>query len=283
MDPPIASIKPLDIPTLLHEHGLRPVKGLGQNFLTDEDALVRILNAANITSADQVLEIGAGLGSLTRHLANVAKRVVAVELDKKLIRVLKSVLAPFPNIELVQADILTLDLAAHFSAPGYLVVANIPYYITSALIRRLLESPVPPARLILTLQKEVAQRITAQPGKMSLLALSVQVYGQPEIVCGIPARAFYPEPKIASAVVHVDLYPQPRIPADQLDTFFRLAKAGFSQKRKTLANSLSAGLSLPKSAVEKLLHSVDIDAKRRAQTLSLDEWELLTKRYLQES
>ena len=266
---------------LLSQYGVRPTKGLGQNFLIDEDALARIIKAARIAPSDQVLEIGAGLGALTRQLARAAQRVVAVEIDATLMPPLRAVLAGFPNVELVQADILTLDLAAHFDSPGYLVVANIPYYITSVLIRRLLEANMPPARLILTLQKEVAQRITAQPGKHSLLSLSVQVYGQPEIVCGIPARAFYPAPKVASAVVRVELYDQPRIPSANLDTFFRLAKAGFAQKRKTLANTLTAGLSLPNPQVESLLQSASIDPRRRAQTLSLDEWAALTERYMQ--
>jgi 16S rRNA (adenine1518-N6/adenine1519-N6)-dimethyltransferase len=159
------------------------------------------------------------------------------------------------------------------------VVANIPYYITSAVIRHLLESPLKPGRLVLTVQREVAGRITAGPGEMSLLALSVQVYGKPEIVARIPAGAFYPPPKVDSAVVRVDLYPDPLLPDPLLPIFFRLAKAGFSQKRKTLRNALSAGLALPPIEVEALLRSAGVDPMRRAETLSISEWsELAEKR-----
>ena len=266
----------------MRDFGIKPTKGLGQNFLVDEDALVLIAAAADIKPTDEVLEIGPGLGSLTRHLAAKAERVVAVEIDKKLIAPLKSVLKEHENVEIVQADILELDIGAHFNSPGYLVVANIPYYITSALVRYLLEAAIKPARIVLTVQTEVAQRITAKPGKLNLLALSVQVYGKPEVAARIPAPAFFPEPKIDSAVVRVDLYDEPRIVPAHLDTFFRLAKAGFSQKRKTLANSLTAGLSLPKSEVQALLNSASIDSGRRAQTLSLDEWGELVEEYLQQ-
>jgi 16S rRNA (adenine1518-N6/adenine1519-N6)-dimethyltransferase len=158
------------------------------------------------------------------------------------------------------------------SAPGYLVVANIPYYITSAVIRHLLEARTRPRRLVLTVQREVAQRITAVPGEMSLLALSVQLYGQPQVVAYIPASAFYPSPKVDSAVIRTDLFPAPRIPDASIPTFFRLAKSGFSQKRKTLRNSLSAGLACPPAEAEQLLHAAGIDPQRRAETLSLEEW-----------
>jgi 16S rRNA (adenine1518-N6/adenine1519-N6)-dimethyltransferase len=275
-----AAIKSLDVARLLKDYGLRPAKGLGQNFLVDTAALERIVKAAALSPDDEVLEIGPGLGSLTRHLALAARRVVAVELDAKLIPPLRAVLADAPNVEIVQGDILNLDPADHFKHSGYQVVANIPYYITSALIRHLLSVERTPARLVLTVQREVAQRIVAEPGDLSLLALSVQVYGAARIVCGIPARAFYPKPKVASAVVRVDVYDTPRIPPEQLDNFFRLAKAGFSQKRKTLANSLAAGLARPKGEIEGLLERIGIDPRRRAQTLSLEEWGGLTAEFM---
>ena len=161
-------------------------------------------------------------------------------------------------------------------ASEYLVVANIPYNITSALIRHLLEASVPPSRLVLTIQLEVAQRICASPGDMSLLALSVQVYGQPELTARIPASAFYPPPRVDSAILRIERYPAPLIPTTQLDGFFQLIKAGFSQKRKTLRNSLSAGLRLSHAMVEELLKTAGIDPMRRAETLSLPEWRTLT-------
>jgi 16S rRNA (adenine1518-N6/adenine1519-N6)-dimethyltransferase len=158
------------------------------------------------------------------------------------------------------------------------VAANIPYYITSALLRHLLEAPNPPSRLILTVQKEVADRICAQVGDLSLLALSVQVYSSPKIAAKIPAGAFYPAPKVDSAVVRIDLYPQPLIEPDKLDKYFRLIKAGFSQKRKTLRNAISAGMRWSKDETEKILADAGIDPQRRAQTLSLDEWKSLVER-----
>ncbi|RPI34845.1 MAG: ribosomal RNA small subunit methyltransferase A [Chloroflexota bacterium] len=251
---------------------MRPDKRLGQNFLIDPVALQRVVQAAGISAMDRVLEIGPGLGSLTRYLASMARKVTAVELDRRLIAPLREVLAPFTNVDIVEGDILKVDLAKLLLEPGYLVVANIPYYITSAVIRHLLEARQRPKQMVLTIQREVADRICAGPGDMSLLALSVQVYGQPQIAAHIPAGAFYPAPTVDSAVVRVDVYDAPRIPAPALEAFFRLAKAGFSQKRKNLRNSLSGGLAWPVAQVEQLLAEGGIDAKRRAETLSIDEW-----------
>lgn len=266
----------LDIPHLLRQYGLKPDKSLGQNYLLDETYLHQVIDAANITSQDVVLEIGSGLGSLTRFLAVIAHTVVAVEVDSSLIPVLKQVVAQFSNVHVIEGDILSLDPAQLVSQSQYLVVANIPYYITSALIRHLLEASLQPRRLVLTIQQEVARRICATPGDMSLLALSVQVYGHPEIIAHIPAGAFYPPPKVDSAIIRIDLFPSPLIPSDMLDAFFRLIKAGFSQKRKTLRNSLAGGLRLSPPVVEALLHNAHIDPMRRAETLSLPEWHQLT-------
>ncbi|HEX9014101.1 MAG TPA: rRNA adenine dimethyltransferase family protein, partial [Anaerolineaceae bacterium] len=176
-------------------------------------------------------------------------------------------------------DMLAMDPMDLMGTGGYVVAANIPYYITSALIRHLLESRARPDRLTLTVQKEVAQRITAGPGEMSLLALSVQVYGTAWIAARIPAGAFFPTPKVDSAVVRVDVSPEPRIPADRLGLFFRLIKAGFQQKRKMLRNTLGAGLSLPAERAAELLLGAGIDPQRRAETLSLDEWSALVGEY----
>ena len=277
----ILNLPRLDVPGLLHRYGLRPDKHLGQNFLIDETALKRVVEEAEVVPQDTVLEIGPGLGSLTRYLAIQARQVVAVELDADLLAPLRLVLAPYSNVSIVEGDILALDPARLSLEPGYLVVANIPYYITSALIRHLLEARLMPRRLVLTVQREVANRICAQPGDLSLLALSVQVYGQPKIVAQIPSGAFYPVPKIDSTVVRVDIYPQPAVQAEQLKTFFRLAKAGFSQKRKTLRNALSAGLAWPAIQAEDLLSKAGVDPKRRAETLSIQEWATLTEVFSQ--
>ena len=268
-----------NIPQILQRYGLRPSKGLGQNFIVDRAALEQVVSAAEINAGDEVLEVGAGLGSLSRLLAQTAKRVVAVELDEKLLPVLGDMLQSYKNVDIIHADILELDLGELFNRPGYLVVANIPYYITSALLRHLLEARQKPSRLVLTVQKEVAERICAKPGKYSLLALSVQVYGEPRVVVKIPAGAFYPVPKVDSAVVRVDIYPQPLIPTEKIDAFFRLAKAGFSQKRKTLRNALAGGMGWGKEKAAEILQAAGIDPQRRAQTLSIEEWGRLVEKY----
>ncbi len=273
------SLPSLNIPALLRRYDLRPSKGLGQNFLQDNQALQKIVNAANPGLADDVLEIGPGLGSLTRYLALSARSVTAVELDRKLFPVLESVLAPYKNVRLVQGDILKINPAELMDTPDYIVVANIPYYITSLVIRHLLEAEQSPSRAVLTVQKEVAERICAGVGKMSLLALSVQVYGNPVIGGYIPAEAFYPTPKVDSAVLCIEIHPQPIIPAESLDKFFTIIKAGFSQKRKTLRNALSGGLRIPPIDAEGLLSAAGIDPLRRAETLSLKEWGNLVKEY----
>ncbi len=266
------SLPPLNIPILIKQFNLRLSKSLGQNFLVDERSLQVIVARANIAPTDEILEIGPGLGNLTRYLALAARCVTAVELDQQLFPVLKKVLAPYKNVRLVHGDILQIELNGLMEGPDYLVVANIPYYITSTLLRHLLENGEKPRRLVLTVQEEVAERICAKPGKMNLLALSVQVYGTPEIVDYIPSEAFYPEPKVDSAVLRVEILPEPVIPIAQLDTFFKLIKAGFSQKRKTLRNSLSGGLAISSAQAGEFLNAARIDPMRRAETLSLEEW-----------
>lgn len=276
---PLENLLPINIANLMRANNLHASKGLGQNFLQDDSVLEKIVDSAQISKQDDVLEIGPGLGSLTRHLAIAAHSVTAIELDESLIPVLGEILKPFDNVRVVKGDILKLNPAQLMPTRDYQVVANIPYYITSAVFRHLLENSPRPFRITLTIQKEVAERICAKPGDMSLLALSVQVYGEPQIAAKIPADAFYPVPKVDSAVIRVDLYPQPRIQTEKLETFFRLAKAGFSQKRKTLRNSLSAGLNIAPQKAETLLHQSAIDPMRRAETLSIDEWRLLTQNY----
>ena len=271
--------EPLAVSSLMHDYGIKPKKGLGQNFLIDETYLAKITEAAHIDKNTDVLEIGAGMGNLTRHLAAAARHVTAVELDRQLIPILKKVTRDFPNVQIVQGDILKLPVNDLMDAPGYVVAANIPYYITSALIRYLLECTAKPSAIVLTIQREVAQRICADAGELSLLALSVQVYGSPMITASIPSGAFYPVPKVDSAVLTVDLYDQPMIPYKLLESFFRLAKAAFTQKRKMLHNALAGAPDLNKEKADLLLSLADIDPKRRAQMLTIDEWKRLTSAY----
>jgi len=273
------NLPPLNAVTVLRQYGLYADKGLGQNFLQDSSILEQIVTAADIGEDDTVLEIGPGVGSLTRFLAVAAKKVIAVELDTRILPALKEVISPFDNIQIVEGDILKVPVDSLSLKSDYLVVANIPYYITSAVIRHLLELPLKPTRIVLTIQKEVGERICAKPGDLSLLALSVQVYGSPKIAVHIPAGAFYPPPKVDSVALRIDLFDEPVVPSHNIDTFFKLAKAGFSQKRKTLRNSLSAGLHLQSSMVNQLLIESQIDPMRRAETLSLFEWKILTENY----
>lgn len=271
---------PPDVRSLLRQHGLDPHKGLGQNFLVDHGVLRKIVQVAGVTPMDTVLEIGAGLGSLTTVLADNAKHVVAVEIDKKLIPVLNEVVSPYRNITVVPGDMLELDPAELMQTDDYLVVANIPYYITSAIIRHLLDSRLKPRRMALTMQKEVAGRICASAGDYSLLALSVQVFGEPRIVLNIPASSFYPQPNVDSSTLLIDLYPEPLVPSDKLDVFFKLAHFGFSQKRKTMRNTLAAGLNWSGDQAATLLTAAGIDPIRRAQTLEIPEWRTLVMEYL---
>ncbi len=270
------SRKYLNAQALLREYGLQPKKSLGQNFLVDPNGLDKVMLAAGVGPKDTVLEIGAGLGSLTVLLAQAARQVVAMEIDRGLLPPLTNVTSAYKNVRIVEGDVLKLPLEDLVPGEGYLVVANIPYYISSAIIRRLLEAETRPTRMVLTVQQEVAERICAKDGKQSLLALSVQVFGAPKIEARIPSGCFFPAPDVDSAVLSIALYPQPLIALDALDDFFRLAHAGFSQKRKTLRNALSAGLGLPASETEKLLATAEIDPQRRAETLSITEWGQLT-------
>lgn len=276
---------------LVRRYQIDPKRSLGQNFLIDTSHLDRIVAAADLQRDDVVLEIGPGVGTLTRRLAEQAGHVVAVELDNRLIELLRADFADQPHVEIVHSDILEISppalLAAHLAAfnaassgatPAthggiqYKVVANLPYYITSLALRHVLEASPPPTLAVVMVQKEVAERICAQPGDLSLLAVSVQFYAHPRIVQRVPAGAFYPAPKVDSAVLRLDVRPQPAVTSVSPEEFFRVVRAGFGQKRKQIANSLSAGLALPKARVQDALIEAGIDPQRRAETVTLDEW-----------
>ena len=234
----------MSIRRLLEQWDLRPSKGLGQNFIANPAVLEKIVAAAELSASDVVMEIGAGLGTMTRLLARDAGRVAAVELDRRLIPVLQSELAGLDNVTLTQGDILELDPVALVGGPDieYKVVANLPYYITSAVLRHLLEGAFKPRRMVLTVQREVAERIVAKPGRMSLLAVSVQFYGRPKLLFRIKPGSFYPVPRVQSAVLRVDVPPMPIVSVEDEGVFFRVVRAGFSQRRKQLRNTLAAGL-----------------------------------------
>jgi 16S rRNA (adenine1518-N6/adenine1519-N6)-dimethyltransferase len=265
-------MKYLDIHPLMNAFGIKPKKSLGQNFLVEPAGLHKVIEAAGLKAEDQVLEIGAGLGSLTVLLAQSARSVVAVEIDHEIIPALQKALEKYPNVQIIQGDILKQDLETLALKSGYLVVANIPYYISSAILRHLLTAKKKAARMILTVQKEVAERVCATQGKHSLLSLSVQVFGNPKLTGIIPAGSFLPAPEVDSAVLVIELFSQPAIPEEDLDRFFALAKAGFSQKRKTLRNSLSGGLRITTQQSEALLALAGLDPMLRAETLSLEAW-----------
>jgi 16S rRNA (adenine1518-N6/adenine1519-N6)-dimethyltransferase len=261
-----------ELRNLLASQNIRPNKAFGQNFLVDRLVLQKIVDAAEISSNDAILEVGAGTGVLTRELAQHARRVVAVELEQSMLSLLTKTTYHFPNVELMARNLLFLDPVEVFGQTAYKLVANLPYYITAPTFRHFLESPNPPTLLVVMVQLEVAERIVANPGDLSVLAVSIQFYGQPRIVARVPARSFYPAPKVDSAILRVDVYPQaPLMPKDR-DSFFRIVQAGFSERRKQLHNSLTHGLHYKNEHIRAWLATASIDASRRAETLSIEEW-----------
>jgi len=251
-----------------------PNKSLGQHWLRDREVLAHIADCAKLTPDDTVLEIGPGLGTLTSELLRRAKNVLAVEFDGELARKLP---AQFPgkNLEVVNQDILKFNLS---QLPiGYKVVANVPYYITSKIVQLLMTAKNKPATVVLLVQKEVAERLAAQPGDMSILAISAQIYAEVSLGAVVPARLFTPPPKVDSRVVILKMRPQPLLNGVDEADFFRTVKAGFSAKRKKLRSSLAGGLSLDKNTVERLLAKAEISPDARAETLGLDDWMRLTK------
>jgi 16S rRNA (adenine1518-N6/adenine1519-N6)-dimethyltransferase len=273
----------------LREHGVRSDKRLGQHILVDQAAIERIVDAADLDRTDVVLEVGPGPGTLTVPLAERAGQVVAVELDERMLAPLQELLRDRENVAVVHGDILDQDVASLVGEGRYKVVANLPYYVTSAVLRHVLEARVRPERLVVTVQREVAERIVGRPGRgqrrrkrtsgprMSLLAVSVQFYGEPRIVARIPAGAFRPVPAVDSAVVRVNVYNP--LPWGQVDVrrFFEVARAGFAQSRKQLRNALIHNLGLSADRVSAGLEAAGIDGRRRAETLSVPEWVALSR------
>ncbi len=257
----------------LRRLNLRARKGLGQHFLVDEQVLSRLISAVALTPGDTVIEVGPGLGILTRELAKSADRVIAVEIDTTMAVALREALVPLPNVSIINADILESDPASLLGVDTtYKVVGTLPYYIATAVIRHFLEAQIKPLSIVVTVQKEVAQAIAAPVGKMSLLSVSVQLYGKPTIVDYIPPQSFYPPPKVDSAIVRVDVYERPLVTIADEATFFSIVRGGFSAPRKQLRNSLALGLEMSTGEATSLLEEAGIEQKRRAETLNLEEW-----------
>lgn len=251
-----------------------PKKSLGQHWLKDRTILAGIAEAAQITALDTVLEIGPGLGTLTSELLRRAEKVIAVELDGELAAKLPGQF-PGKTLEVVHEDILSYDLSK--LPKDYIVVANVPYYITSKIIKKLLTDANKPKRIVLLVQKEVAVRLAAEPGSMSILAVSAQIYAEVMLDQVVPARFFTPPPKVDSQVVIVKTRPHPLVSPDEEKKLFQVVKAGFSAKRKKLRSSLSAGLGITKENTEILLRSIHISPDVRAEALSIEQWIALTK------
>jgi 16S rRNA (adenine1518-N6/adenine1519-N6)-dimethyltransferase len=273
---------------LLRQFDVKPKKSLGQHFLIDETVLERILSAAELSPGDIVVEVGPGLGILTEGLAKQGAQVIAVELDSKLVALLKRRLAAFPDVKIIHADILRVTprqilenlenkLAVSALFQGYKVIANLPYYITSPLLRHFFEALPQPSEMIVMVQKEVGEAMVATPGNMSLLSVKTQFYSKPSIISYVPATSFYPTPKVDSVILRLDVYSQPPIEVPNPASFFDVVMHGFSSPRKQLRNSLAHSLDMPPSQVTLLLDNTGIEGNRRAETLSLEEWRELWK------
>ncbi|KKS26114.1 MAG: Ribosomal RNA small subunit methyltransferase A [Parcubacteria group bacterium GW2011_GWA2_42_11] len=265
---------------LIKKYALSPNKLLGQNFLVDRLALAKIISAAELSKDDTVLEVGPGLGILTRELAKNAGRVVAVEKDKQLAAIMQNILQEekINNVEIIAGDILKFSMLFNDKKNNYKFVANIPYYLTSHLIRVFLESDNPPSLMVLMLQKEVAQRICAQPPKMSLLAAATQFYADVKNIAVIPKKSFWPMPKVDSAIIKIipNNHANAQIDSNDINKFFKLLHAGFSQPRKQLANNLHQVLKTDRTEIEKILGELGFKNSVRAQELAVGDWSKLT-------
>jgi len=260
-------------------------KGLGQNFLLDSSVLDKIVEAADIE--DGVLEVGPGFGVLTKHLAQTGKKVVSVEIDRRLFPVLDYTLEEYDNVTVLEKDILKTDikklLEEEFQGGRVSVAANLPYYITTPIITGLIESKLPLKNIVVMVQKEVAQRICAKPGKKDYGAITVlcQYYTEPEMVCTVPAGSFYPPPKVDSAVLAMRMRPEPAVKVKDEKVFFRVVKSAFAQRRKTLLNCLQSGFSADKETLSKVLEGIDISPQIRGEKLGLEEFAKIADAFLE--
>ena len=279
MDKPIIA-SPQVTQHILNRFKLRADKKLGQNFLIDENVVHQIVAAAELSEADTVLEVGPGIGTLTQGLAESKARVVAVELDTRLLPVLATTLNGYDNVRVVHGDILKVNIMEEVGAPSFKVCANLPYYITTPIIFALLEKRLPMERLVAMVQKEVAERMAAQPGgkEYGALSVAIQYYTEPEIAFIVPPTSFIPAPAVESAVIVCKRRIKPPVEVCDEGLFFRVVKAAFSLRRKMLSNSLK-NMGIKSEQVAKWLELAGVDGKRRAETLSLEDFAKLTNSF----
>lgn len=260
--------------SLLQKHNLWAKKRFGQNFMIDEQILCSIVEAANLKKTDNIIEVGPGTGFLTEKLLENAGNVVAVERDKDMVKILNKRFGRVNNLNIINEDVLKFKIL-NFKFKIYKLVANIPYYITSPLLKHFLQSDHRPTMMVLLVQKEVAEKVCGIGGK-SLITIETQLFGHPEIIGIVSAKCFYPAPKVDSAILKIEVYKKPLVLEKELANFLRIVKFGFSQKRKKLSNTLSAGLRLTTSEMKEILSKANIDPDLRAENLEIDDWKRLT-------
>ena len=267
----------LEVKNLLKNYSIFPSKGLGQNFLINDRILKKVAETADLSDKDTVLEIGPGIGNLTRELAKKAKKVIAIEKDRKMVEILRETLKGLKNIKIIEGDVLKIE-NCKLKIKNYKAVANLPYYITSPVIRKFLETDNPPEEMVLMVQKEVAQRICAKPPEMSILAVSVQFYAKPEIIAFVSKKSFWPQPKVDSAIIKISDI-KTEVSNLKNDLFFKVVKTGFSHPRKQLLNNLSGGLEIDREKIKDWLLENNIRPNQRAETMSVEDWIKLTKSF----
>lgn len=257
---------------LLADYGLSPNKTYGQNFLMDEIVLQDMVDAAGVNEKDTVIEVGPGIGNLTKFLLDKAGCVISIEKDPQFINVLNSLKKQFKNFSYHLADALEVEMSDLIKNQSYKVVANIPYYATGKLVQKFIQAKVKPQSLTLLMQKEVAENITAKPGNLNLLAISVQLYADAEMVEVVRAEKFYPAPKVDSAVINIKLYDKPRFEIKDEQKFFKVLRACFTGKRKQIHNTLTNNLHLDKTQVHTILQNIGVPPESRPQQLTIEQW-----------
>lgn len=266
-----------ELKKILSTKGLWANKGLGQNFLVDQQALDKIVEAAELSASDNVVEVGPGTGFLTEQLVQKAGKILSVELDSNMVAILRAQFLFSKNLEITNQDILKFRVE-DMKFKQYKVVANIPYYITSPLLKHFLQSENRPTVMVVLVQREVAEKVCGLTGK-SLITIETQLFGEPEIIGIVKAASFYPAPKVDSAILKIRVYEKPLVPEDQMKDFMRILKFGFSQKRKMLNNTLGAGLHKKPAEMAELLKEIGIDPNLRPENLEISDWQKLAKAF----